>query len=275
MMSETLSVAERLMRRDRLMVVFSLFVLTFLSWLYLFLLAGDMAQGDMRLMGMGRMAPEMLDMIMPMPWDTSTFVLMGLMWWVMMVGMMIPSAAPMILLYARVQRKNLPHENPVLRITLFTLGYLLLWLLFSVAATLLQWTLSEWELFLPAMKTTGVYTGALLFALAGLYQLTPLKLACLKNCQAPLQFLTTCWRNGNKGAVVMGMHHGAYCVGCCWCLMLLLFVGGVMNLLWIAAIAIIVLLEKLLPGKYFSWTGGLLLLLMAVWLGFPQVVVLP
>jgi predicted metal-binding membrane protein len=274
-MSETLSVAERLMRRDRLMVVFSLFALTFLSWLYLFLLAGDMAQGDMRLMGMGRMAPEMLDMIMPMPWDTSTFVLMGLMWWIMMMGMMIPSAAPMILLYARVQRKNLPHENPVLRITLFTLGYLLLWLLFSVAATLLQWTLGEWELFLPAMKTTGVYTGALLFALAGLYQLTPLKLACLKNCQAPLQFLTTYWRNGNKGAVVMGMHHGAYCVGCCWCLMLLLFVGGVMNLLWIAAIAIIVLFEKLLPGKYFSWTAGLLLLLMAVWLGFPQVVVLP
>ncbi len=264
-MEDSLTLPERVLRRDRAILVSSLVGLAAIAWLYLVILAADMAVGDMQLMGMGKMDPGMMTMVMPMPWNSNTFLLMVMMWWIMMIGMMIPSAAPMILLFARVQRKNLPHEDPALRIILFTLAYLRLWLVFSVFATVLQWELGEWDLLLPVMKTTSVKLGALFFALAGLYQLTPLKQVCLRNCQAPLQFLTTHWRNGNGGAVHMGLHHGAYCVGCCWCLMLLLFVGGVMNLLWIATIAILVLIEKLLPpGRIFSWMSGVSLMCLAL-----------
>ena len=266
-MNDSATLAERVLRRDRAVLVAVLVGLTALAWIYLIVLAADMASGDMRLMGMGTMDPAMMTMIMPMAWDASTFVLMGLMWWIMMIGMMLPSAAPMILLFARVQRKNLPHENPALRITLFTASYLVLWLVFSVAATLLQWALGEWDLLLPAMRSASPMLGAAIFALAGLYQLTPLKHACLRSCQAPLQYLSHHWRHGTAGAVQMGLHHGAFCVGCCWALMLLLFVGGVMNLLWIAALAILVLIEKLLPpGPVFSRVSGIAMLGVAVWL---------
>lgn len=260
-MSNALTVPERVLRKDRTLLTISLIVLTGLAWLYLYLLAADMAVGDMHLMGMGKMGA----MGRPMPWDGKTFLLMGLMWWIMMIGMMVPSAAPMILLFARVQRHNLPHENPALRITLFTISYLLLWLVFSVIATWLQWWLSERMLLSPMMKTVNPRMGTVIFVMAGLYQLTPLKQACLENCQAPLQFLTTHWRNGNTGALQMGLLHGAYCVGCCWSLMLLLFVGGVMNLLWIATIAIVVLVEKLLPsGSLYKWISGALLICLAL-----------
>ncbi|MCP4046970.1 MAG: DUF2182 domain-containing protein [Gammaproteobacteria bacterium] len=260
-MADKLTVPERVLRKDRVILIISLIGLTGLAWLYLYLLAADMAAGDMRLMGMGKMGV----MTGPMPWDGKTFLLMGLMWWIMMIGMMVPSAAPMILLFARVQRRNLPHENPALRITLFTLSYLLLWLLFSVGATWLQWWLSERVLLSPMMKTVNPWLGAVIFMLAGLYQLTPLKRACLAHCQAPLQFLTTHWRKGNTGALHVGLRHGAYCVGCCWSLMLLLFVGGVMNLLWIATIAMLVLVEKILPpGRSYKWISGTLLIFLAL-----------
>lgn len=258
-MTVNLSLTERVLRKGTAILFVSLIGLTIISWLYIYLLAAEMAAGDMHLMGMGTM-----DVIVnKIPWNLNTFLLMILMWWVMMVGMMIPSATPMILLFARVQRKNLPHEDPVLRIILFTSSYLFLWLLFSIVATWAQWFLSERALLSPMMKSTSSLLGAIIFAVAGLYQLTPFKQACLKHCQSPLQFLSAYWRNGNMGAVQMGIFHGAYCVGCCWCLMMLLFVGGIMNLLWIAAIAIFVLLEKILPhvGLYTRISGlGMLFL---------------
>ena len=182
---------------------------------------------------------------------------MLIMWWVMMV----PSAAPTILIYARVQRQKLPDVSPVLRTMLFTLGYVAVWLGFSLVATISQWGLSEIALLSQTMVSTSGYLAAALFALAGLYQLTPLKQACLVRCRSPIQFLSTYWKQGDVGAVRMGLHHGSYCVGCCWLLMGLLFFGGVMNLLWVAAIAVFVLLEKVVPhGLWLSRVSGVLMI---------------
>ena len=270
-MSDSDSTLERLLKRDGAIVIGSLAVLTLLSWLYLVVLNLDMAQGDMSLMGMASMGGGMAMELQP--WTVLTFALMFAMWWIMMVGMMIPSAAPMILIYARVQRKKLPDENPVLRSGIFSLGYVIAWLVFSLVATLLQWALGEAALLSPMMIATSHYLGAAILLAAGIYQLTPLKQACLAKCRSPIHFLTTHWRNGNAGALKMGIDHGRYCVGCCWFLMALLFFGGVMNLLWVAAIAILVLLEKLLPrgDLVAKISGGLMLafagyLVVAPWL---------
>ena len=241
---------ERLLRHDGAAVMASVALITLLAWAYLIVLAIDMRAGDMRLMGMAGGMMDMAPRIIaePRPWTWITFVLMGLMWWIMMTGMMLPSAAPMILLFARLQRHKLADQAPGRRIVLFTLGYLVMWLGFSLAATAAQWALSALTLLSPMMKATSPLLAAALFAAAGAYQFTRLKHACLAHCRAPVHFLTRYWRKGDFGAFRMGLHHGAYCVGCCWVLMALLFAGGVMNLLWVAAIALMVLLEKLLPG---------------------------
>ena len=262
-MTDSVGSLERLLKRDSGNVIASLIAITLLAWIYLMVLALDMARGDMPLMAIGEAAGAMV--MDPQPWTWVTFVLMVLMWWIMMIGMMVPSAAPMILIFARVQRKNLPHENPGRRTGLFTLGYLLMWLGFSAAAASSQWGLGEFALLSPMMAATSHGLAAAIFASAGLYQFTPLKHACLAHCRAPVQFLAAHWRHGDLGALRMGMHHGAYCVGCCWFLMALLFVGGVMNLLWVAAIAVFVLLEKLAPGgTWMTRISGIVMLGLAV-----------
>ncbi|MDH3242553.1 MAG: DUF2182 domain-containing protein [Alphaproteobacteria bacterium] len=264
---------ERALKRDRAGVVASLALVTVLAWTYLIVLALDMARGEMGLMGMdlpkggaAQTLEAMAGAVMggPRPWSFTTFLLMGLMWWVMMLGMMVPSAAPMILLYARLQRRKLAHEAPGRRIALFALGYLLAWLGFSIAATVLQWGLGTLALMSPMMASTSPALAVAIFLLAGAYQLTPLKQACLAHCRAPVEFLSRHWRPGDGGALVMGLHHGAYCVGCCWVLMALLFATGVMNLLWVAVIAIFVLLEKVLPaGRWVSRAGAFALFALA------------
>lgn len=251
-MTGTPSALERLLLRDGIVAAASLLGLTALCWFYLVVLAVRMMDGDMSLMGMSSMAMDGLVMgrdmaLQPQPWTGSTFVLMVLMWWVMMIGMMVPSAAPIILIYGRIQRKKLPDENPAGRSALFCLGYLLVWFAFSAAATLLQWRLGEASMLSPMMASNSSYLAAFIFAAAGLYQLTPVKQSCLIHCRSPIHFLSTHWRDGDAGALRMGLGHGAYCVGCCWVLMVLLFIGGVMNLLWVGAIALLVLLEKILP----------------------------
>ena len=252
---------DRVLSRERTTVAVSLVLVTVLAWAYVIVLALDLAAGEMGLMGMdvakggapGAMAEAMV--MNPQPWTVKTFVLMGLMWWVMMIGMMVPSAAPMIMLFARVQRRKLAHEAPGRRIALFVLGYLLAWLAFSIAATGLQWGLGTLALLSPMMESTSPALSASIFLLAGIYQLTPLKHACLDHCRMPVEFLSRHWRRGDGGALVMGLHHGVYCVGCCWILMALLFATGVMNLLWVAVIAVFVLLEKVLPaGRWVSRT---------------------
>lgn len=194
-------------------------------------------------------------------WGSRDLLLTFAMWAVMMVGMMTPSAAPLVLLFARVQRDRRERAAPHLPTSLFLLGYLLVWGAFAVASTLAQWGLHSAALLSPRLVATSPLLGGLLLVLAGLFQLTPLKDACLKNCRTPLSFIMTGWREGRWGAVRMGLSHGFYCVGCCGLLMALLFVGGVMNLLWVGALSLFVLLEKLVPsGPWVSRAAGALLL---------------
>ena len=176
------------------------------------------------------------------------FALIVAMWIVMMAGMMLPSAAPTVLLYGSMVRKNAERGTALPSVWIFVSGYVLVWAAFGFAAALLQAALEQAGLLTPMMELANPrLTGALLVA-AGLYQWTPLKDACLAKCRAPVQFLMTHWRAGRAGALRMGLSHGLYCVGCCWALMLLLFAVGVMNLVWVALIAAFVFVEKLLPA---------------------------
>jgi predicted metal-binding membrane protein len=254
---------EKVLLQDRRLVVLALFSLSALAWAYLVVMARQMAVGDMTLMGMGTMTMSQ------MPWSLLTFLLMFIMWSVMMVGMMVPSAAPMILLFARVQRRKLADQAPTARIAAFTTGYLLVWTSFSLIATGLQWTLTELRLLSPMMESTSQFLAVGVLLAAGIYQLTPLKLACLKQCQSPIGFLTMHWKDGISGSLSMGIEHGMYCLGCCWLLMALLFVGGVMNLIWVAVIATFVLLEKVAPkGEIIGRVGGVLLIVFAGFVAF-------
>lgn len=266
---------EQILLQDRRLVVLALLALSALAWAYLVVMARQMAAGDMSLMGMGAPSamhvPNMMGAMTDsqMPWSLLTFMLMFVMWSVMMVGMMIPSAAPMILLFARIQRRKLADQAPTTRITAFTAGYLLIWTSFSLVATGLQWALTELRLLSPMMVSTSQFLAVGVLLAAGIYQLTPLKLACLKQCQSPIGFLTSHWKDGALGALSMGIEHGLFCLGCCWFLMTLLFVGGVMNLIWVAVIAIFVLLEKVVPrGEIVGRVGGVLLMAFAGYVAF-------
>ena len=186
-------------------------------------------------------------MLMIHPWTAADFVLMFLMWAVMMVGMMVPTAIPMTLIYAAVARKAEAQRTPVAPAFVFVGGYVAMWAIFSAGATLAQWGLDQAALLSPMLVTTSPALGSGLLIAAGIYQLTPAKNACLEHCRTPVHFISQHWRKGAAGAFRMGLEHGAFCLGCCWALMLLLFFGGVMNLLWIAGITLFVLLEKVIP----------------------------
>jgi predicted metal-binding membrane protein len=181
--------------------------------------------------------------------------------------MMLPSAAPMLLLYAKAVRgKNRTH-GALARTSLFAAGYAVAWAGFSLLATFAQWALHALALLSPEMVSTSAKLGGALLIVAGVFQWTKLKHACLSKCRSPLGFFMSEWRDGVRGAWVMGLRHGIYCVGCCWALMALLFVTGVMNLLWIAAISIFVLLEKIAPaGHWVARISGILLVAAGVWL---------
>jgi predicted metal-binding membrane protein len=257
---------ERILARDRAMVVASLITLVLLSWIYLAILANDMAAGDMRLMGMGNTTFSMSD---TSRWTLITFGFMLLMWCIMMIGMMIPSAAPMILLFAMISRKQSENRSPGTAIALFTAAYLVVWFGFSFLATFAQWLLNELTLLSPMMVANSRALTIGLLIGCGIYQLSPLKQACLGKCRSPLGFLTTRWQSGNAGALKMGLSHGIYCVGCCWLLMALLFLGGVMNLMWIVIIAVFVLAEKIVPrGDLIAGISGIAMLIVAVYLAF-------
>ncbi|MAG97088.1 MAG: DUF2182 domain-containing protein [Alphaproteobacteria bacterium] len=263
---------QRILKRDRILVATSLAVLGILPWIYLAVLAMDMAKGDMSLMGQNMAAGSMEAMTATMnAWSVSTFILMFVMWWVMMVGMMVPSAAPMILLFAQLTRKQTETENPGPQIALFTGTYLVVWAGFSLLATLAQWALTEAALLSPMMVSSSQWLTIGLLTACGLYQFTPLKHACLGKCRSPLGFLMTKWQPGNLGVIRLGFSHGTFCLGCCWLLMALLFVGGVMNLIWVALIAILVLVEKILPrGDFLGKLGGAAMLVLAAYLVFPK-----
>ena len=219
MASSAADLTSRLLRHERGVIVGAILVLATLSWI--FVLGG---------MAMGSMQPPLWALL--------------LMWSVMMVAMMLPSATPAILLYATVRRSRQP-DSAIAQPWVFLAGYLLVWLMFSIVAALVQSRLPSAAMGLESLTAQG----ALLIA-AGLYQLSPLKSACISQCRSPAQFISRHWRAGTAGAVRLGMLHGAYCVGCCWVLMVLLFVGGVMNIVWVIALTILVTAEKLLPGQF-------------------------
>jgi predicted metal-binding membrane protein len=245
---------EALVRRDRVLAASGLAGLVLLAWLYL-----------VRLDPMGGMD---MSPAMPMPDGRGggQFLLTFLMWAVMMVAMMVPAASPMILTFATINRRRAASGTPAVPTAIFLAGYLVIWSAFSLGAAALQWALQAAALLSPATLEATPFVGGALLIAAGLYQVTPLKYACLARCQSPIGFILTEWREGVRGAFVMGVRHGAYCVGCCWALMGLLFVAGVMNLLWVAAIAAFVLVEKLVPrGRVVSWSAGVLLLVWGAW----------
>ena len=183
-----------------------------------------------------------------------------------MVAMMLPSALPTILIFHRAARNDPQIHSPARRLIAFVAGYLLAWCGFSIGASLLQWGLAEAALLSPMMVSASPWLGGAILIVAGVYQWTPLKYACLRHCRSPLAFLVEHWQPGIPRALHLGLRHGLNCVGCCWALMLLLFVGGVMSLLWIAGIAAFVLLEKLAPyGAQQGRLSGLALVVAGAW----------
>jgi predicted metal-binding membrane protein len=221
---------------ERILLCGELAALSALAWLYLVRM--PMAPQDL-----GGLGARMLSALPPRWAD---WWLTFMMWAVMMVAMMLPSVSPMVIAYARIASAR--RGRPALRVWLFASGYLVVWTLFSAAATAIQFALLHWSLISNALVTTPLASAAILAA-AGLYQLTPLKRVCLGRCQSPIGFFMTHWRDGAAGALRMGLAHGAFCVGCCWMLMALLFVVGVMNLAWVASISVLVLLEKATPWR--------------------------
>jgi len=251
---------------DRLIVLAGLGILVTISWMYLFYIANDTSSMNMPMgpdmqdgKGMSAMKPSV-----PMAWSLSEWFAMFTMWSVMMIGMMIPSASPMILVFSKVNRQKKASGSPYGGTGIFVAGYIIIWSAFSVLATMVNFILHSNALLSGMMgHSDSMLLGGFLLVIAGIFQWTPWKDSCLSKCRTPMGFLITEWRDGSKGALVMGLKHGAYCVGCCWLIMALLFVLGVMNLVWIAALSVFVLVEKIVPNGL--WIGRVSGLALIVW----------
>ena len=220
-------------RRDLILLLGALGGLAALCWLYLI-----------------EMAQSMVSMSSAMGirhWTSADFLMMFGMWAVMMIGMMVPTAVRSVMIFVQIGARAAARGRAFVSGYWFIAGYIMIWTVFSVAATLLQWALEQAALLSPMLVSSSSYLGALLLVSAGAWQFSPIKDTCLRHCHSPAIYLATHFRPGLSGAVHLGIRHGIYCLGCCWVLMGLLFVGGVMNLLWIAAITAFVLVEKLLP----------------------------
>jgi predicted metal-binding membrane protein len=241
---------EKILKRDRSIVLGAMVLLVLLAWAYVLLGAGTgMSPFEMTSSSFPPYVTTLTGMMDPQPWGTGYWLIMLLMWWVMMIAMMTPSAAPMVLLHATLVRRGSAAgtgANPSLPTMAFVAGYLAIWLVFALIATSIEATLERFYFVSPMSmwSESPALTGTLLLA-AGVYQFTPLKAACLDSCRSPIEFLSRHWRSGMRGALQVGVVHGAYCVGCCWALMLLLFAGGVMNLIWVAGLTAVVVIEKL------------------------------
>lgn len=238
-------------RRDRWLVLLAMGVVSLLSWAYMINAAGP--------------AHHTMAMPIPPPWDAALLLLSLVMWNVMMIAMMLPTATPMVMSFTRVQHGREPAVRAVRLTWLFVAGYLLAWFGFSLIAAVAQWTLYSLGLMSSAMGRATPFLGGVLLMGAGLFQWSGLKDACLTQCQSPLNFLLNQWRPGGWGTLIMGLRHGLFCIGCCWLLMLLMFTGGVMNLVWMAAITLYVLAEKLLPGmRRYGRPVGVLLVMAGI-----------
>ena len=242
-------------RRDRALIASCILLITALAWAYLVHLNRRMTspiEGDTTMAAMG--------MVMDQPWGLGDLLLTFVMWAVMMVGMMAVSALPVLLLFAGMQAQR-ADRGVVPAVPSFGLGYLVVWVVFSACATAAQWALHEGALLSSTMATSSTTVAGVILIAAGAYQLTPLKTGCLAHCQSPLGFLMSHWRDGSSGAFLMGFRHGIFCLGCCWALMAVLFVVGVMNLAWVGVLTLFILAEKVgFIGPRVSRAGGALLI---------------
>lgn len=247
---------EAILGRERVVVVCALAFVIAAAWVWIAVGAGTgigAAMNDMRM----QMPGMTMGTMMSPAWTPGYAALIFSMWWTMMLAMMLPSATPTLLLFARVNRKEKSAGKPYVPTAIFAAGYMTIWGAFSGVAALLQWRLEQLDALSPMMASTSVWLGGTILVAAGLWQLTPIKTVCLRHCRAPMSFLAGSWRPGWPGAFRMGLEHGAYCLGCCWFLMGLLFFGGIMNLYWIAGLAVFILVEKTIPmGRWLSRSAG-------------------
>jgi predicted metal-binding membrane protein len=247
---------ESALKHDRLIVLVALAGVTGISWGWILSMSADM-YGSMR--GASAWA-------MTATWDVPHLFMLFAMWAVMMTAMMLPGAVPMLMLYIAVVRRS--DERRLVRQS-YSLagGYLVVWSLFSAAATIAQRLLTDESVVSPMMSIADPRVAAVVLILAGIYQFTPLKRDCLAACRSPIALFTSYWRPGASGAFRMGLRHGLHCLGCCWALMLLLFAGGVMNAYVIGGLTLFVLIEKVTPiGRTASKVGGLVLAVLGAWL---------
>jgi predicted metal-binding membrane protein len=251
-----------LSRYERALIASCVLLITGLAWAYLVHLNRHMTspiEGSAMMAGMGK--------VMNQPWGTGDLLLTFAMWGVMMIGMMAAPALPVLLLFAAMHAQRGRSVAPT--VPSFGIGYLIVWLAFSVCATAAQWALHEGALLSSTMATTSTFVAGVILITAGAYQLTPLKSGCLARCQSPLGFLMSSWRDGASGAFLMGFRHGIFCLGCCWALMAVLFVVGVMNLAWVAVLTLFILAEKIGPiGVRVSRAGGAILIALGAVLVF-------
>ena len=258
---------EAILKRDRALVLGGLAFLSVLAWAATAQMARTLPHGH-------SVAAPVPGLTLPHAgaWGGAELTILFVMWAVMMAAMMLPSTAPMVLVFSTISRKQAGMGDPVVPAAAFLAGYVLVWTGFSALGTLAQWALQRMAWLTPAGESASPFFGGILLLMAGVFQWTPWKEACLSKCRSPLGFLMTRWRRGTGGALRMGLEHGAFCVGCCWALMALMFVAGMMNLLWLAVLAIFCLLEKVVPAgrlvRHLSATGliawGLYLITLGV-----------
>jgi predicted metal-binding membrane protein len=233
------------LNRDRWVVLAGLAALMVVAWVYMVQEARELSLSGMcQCAGMKMSGPDLH------AWSAVSLLALGFMWVEMMVAMMLPSATPMILVFAQLHRQHRENHQPYVSTAVFVLGYLCAWAGFSAMAAAAQWGLHGAALLSPKMVSSSRMLGAALLIAAGIFQWTPLKNACLRHCRSPLNFLLNEWRDGRLGALIMGLRQGSYCIGCCWLLMVLLFVAGVMNLWWIGLLTLFVLAEKVAPPAW-------------------------
>ena len=243
-----------LLQKDQLFILTGLALITVLAWAYMFRMAWEMVgRGmDINLACLGH-------------WGRGDLAHMFVMWSIMMVAMMIPSATPMIIIFATVNRQRSNKQSPFIPTWVFVLGYLTAWTVYSALATMVQWGLHTAALLTHTLVITSPLLGALFLVAAGVFQWTPFRDACMIRCRSPFGFIMTEWREGHRGALIMGLKHGVYCVGCCWMLMILSFVLGVMNMLWMAALTAFMVLEKVTDNKWISRVAGMILVVWGLW----------
>jgi predicted metal-binding membrane protein len=250
---------ESVLKKDRFILTGGLLLLCALSWWYIIYLYRQMSPMNMNAI--------FFAMPMTAKWTLVDFALLFLMWWVMMIAMMTPSVAPLILIFAMVNRQKKQRQSPFVPSGYLLGGYFIVWGGFSLLATFLQWIFQQINWLNPEMIVTNRILGGAILITAGFFQFTSVKTRCLSYCRTPADFVHKHWKEGKYGALKMGIENGMYCLGCCWILMVLLFVTGIMNLLWIALIAGFVLMEKLLPqAKWLSYSTGAVLLIYGAWI---------